>query len=103
VYATHPGTARTTPSTSAAITYTVAPDVRLRAGRGTLTATVSPAAGQAVALQRWDGTSWVAATSSTVDRRGTAGFTGLKAAYYRVHAPATATLAAVTTGYVRVR
>ena len=102
VYAVHAGTARTTPSTSAAITYTVAPDVRLRAGRGTLTATVSPAAGQAVALQRWDGKSWVAATSSTVGSRGAVSFTGLARAYFRVHVPATATLAAVTTGYLRV-
>jgi uncharacterized protein GlcG (DUF336 family) len=103
VYAVHAGTARTTPSTSAAITYTVAPDVRLRAGRGTLTATVSPAAGQAVALQRWDGKAWVAATSSAVGSRGTVSFTRLARAYYRVDVPVTATLAAVTTGYVRVR
>jgi hypothetical protein len=102
VYAAHPGTASTMPSTSAVIAYTVAPDVRLRTWRGTLTATVSPASGQAVALQRWDGKSWVAATSSTVGSRGAVSFTGLARAYFRVHVPATATLAAVTTGYLRV-
>jgi serine protease len=102
VYAVHPGTAGTALSTSAAIAYTVAPDVRVRATRGGLTASVNPAAGQTVALQRWDGKTWVAATSSTVDGRGTASFTGLTRAYYRVHVPATETLTAVTTGYVRV-
>jgi hypothetical protein len=103
VYAVHPGTVRTTLSTSAAVTFTVAPDVRLRAGRGALTATVRPAAGQAVHLQRWDGRAWTAATSSTVDERGAVTVTGVTRGYYRAVVPVTATLAAVTTGYVRVR
>ena len=102
VYAVHPGTARTAPSSSAAIDYTVAPDIRVRARRGALTATVSPAAGQSVQLQRWDGRVWADAASSTVDGRGTASATRLTAGYYRVRVAATATLTEVTTGYVRV-
>jgi hypothetical protein len=103
VYAIHPGTVRTTLSTSAAVTFTVAPDVRVRTGRGALTATVRPAAGQTVQWQAWDGRVWTDATSSTVDGRGGAALAGLAPGYYRVVVPATATQSAVTTGYVRVR
>jgi hypothetical protein len=100
VYAVHPGTARTAASASAAITYAVAPDVRLRTGLGTVTGTVSPAAHQTAHLQRWNGRAWVAVASSTVDSRGTVRFAGLPRAFYRVDVPATATTARVTTGYV---
>jgi hypothetical protein len=103
VYAVHPGTARTAPSASAAITSTVVPAVRMSAHRRTLTVRVTPAAGQEVQLQRWNGKAWVADTTATVDSGGTARFTQLARTYYRVHLVAGTTLGSSTTGYVRIR
>jgi type VII secretion-associated serine protease mycosin len=102
VYAVHPGTVRTTSSASTVIAYTVSPDARVWSKRGGVTATVNPAAHQVVHLQRWNGRAWAGVTSSTVDGRGTAAFTGLARAYYRVQVPTTATLTGMTTGYVWV-
>jgi hypothetical protein len=85
------------------VTYTVVPAVTVRTGTRALTATVGPTAGERIFVDRWNGTKWLADRSAAANARGTATFTRLSSAYYRVRIAATATHTWTTSPSVRVR
>lgn len=101
VYVSHPATATTGASISFAVAVAVAPRLSLHATRSAVRATISPALRRHVILDQWTGHRWVTA-KNVVTSAGTHTFTKLHRTSYRVRVPATATLAAATTHYVRV-
>lgn len=103
VHAVHPGTSSTSPSASPAVTFRVAPRVRVSVSGRRLTATVRPHARQRVVLQRWTGTRWVVRTRTRANADGRAVFRALPPARYRITVPAAAGLVATTTAGRRVR
>lgn len=103
VSATHAGSALTAASASPALTYRVAPRVRLTTGPRSLAARVAPAQAPTVALQRWTGKRWARVATDKVSRKGTVAFEDLRAGRYRLRVAASATTAAATKGGIRVR
>ncbi|TQS39544.1 S8 family peptidase [Cryptosporangium phraense] len=102
VYFTHDADATTTASSTATATYTATAKTTLRAGKGTLTATVTPATRQGVTLDRWSGKTWVKVSTKTSSAAGVASFTKLKPATYRVRVAAGTATAASTSTSARV-
>lgn len=102
IYLVFRGTGENAASRTATAAYPVTARVTLRAGSKSLTATVSPARGQKVNLDRWTGTAWTPVTSKTVAQSGSVQFTKLKPATYRVRVGATNSTAASTSGSLKV-
>ncbi|MFG1924958.1 S8 family serine peptidase [Cryptosporangium sp. NPDC048952] len=103
IYLTYPGDAGTTASRTATATYPVAARVALRAGTKSVTATVAPARGQVVKLDRWTGKAWSLVTGKKVTASGAASFTKLKTGTYRVRVGATTSTVASTSGSLKVK
>ncbi|WP_460460506.1 S8 family serine peptidase [Angustibacter peucedani] len=102
LYATYAGSTTALASHSPTTTVGVHARISTRSGRGTFTATVVPYVRQRVVLYRHASSGWVAVTSRTASSRGTASFTGLRAATYQVRVAASSTLLATTSGSRRV-
>ena len=103
VYLAYRGTGTSASSRTVTAAYPVASRVTLRAGTKSVTATVAPAAGQVVKLDRWTGTAWALVTGKKVTAAGSASFTALKAGTYRVRVAASSSTVASTSGSLRVR
>ncbi|WP_344649779.1 S8 family serine peptidase, partial [Cryptosporangium japonicum] len=103
VYLTYPGDGGTAASRTATAAYPVAARVTLRAGTKSVTATLDPARGQLVKLDRWTGKTWALVTGKTVTAAGSASFTKLKAGTYRVRVGASSSTVASVSGSLRVK